>query len=384
MYQNRHKIRNRERKNSIHEKIILSFVPRDYKTLWRVFRISRMRQFESSGNIGGKTQSVRRGRRTKTPYSSKPILTSCYGFKIENGNLVIHRDSSTFELISLHPRTRMILSSPAVKVKSFTLTDDSLSLCIGKDVENTYAESATGMVGVDRDLRNLVVGNMQQVRFYDFEKLVCIVDRTKRILSSFRRNDARIRRRIYSKYGTRRKNRMNSILNQVSKHVVLDAKNRNQGIAFEDITGIRKLFGRGNPKSSRSFRMRMNSWPFHEIKRQVEYKAAWEGVPVVILTRKETMGTTIDCPRCGKRSQVAARWDTEHSRQLWCDICKKWVDRDVAAVMNNSRRGWLRFDHSRGGAGEAVKGNPRAEGSSKSEPAILRVDASKLHQSLMQ
>jgi hypothetical protein len=28
----------------------------------------------------------------------------------------------------------------------------------------------------------------------------------------------------------------------------------------------------------------MNSWPFHEIKRQIEYKAAWEGVPVITLT----------------------------------------------------------------------------------------------------
>jgi IS605 OrfB family transposase len=32
----------------------------------------------------------------------------------------------------------------------------------------------------------------------------------------------------------------------------------------------------------------MNSWPFHELKRQVEYKAAWEGVPVVTLSTKET------------------------------------------------------------------------------------------------
>jgi hypothetical protein len=28
----------------------------------------------------------------------------------------------------------------------------------------------------------------------------------------------------------------------------------------------------------------MNSWPFHELKRQVEYKAAWEGVPVITLS----------------------------------------------------------------------------------------------------
>jgi hypothetical protein len=49
----------------------------------------------------------------------------------------------------------------------------------------------------------------------------------------------------------------------------------------------------------------------------------------------------------------------------------------VVAVLNISRRGWLRFDHSsrkEGEAKEAVKGNAEHDG----EPLILRVDASKL------
>jgi hypothetical protein len=49
----------------------------------------------------------------------------------------------------------------------------------------------------------------------------------------------------------------------------------------------------------------------------------------------------------------------------------------MVAVLNISRRGWLRFDHSsrkEGEAEEAVKGNAERDG----EPLILRVDASKL------
>ncbi|MDA4131776.1 MAG: zinc ribbon domain-containing protein, partial [Thaumarchaeota archaeon] len=132
---------------------------------------------------------------------------------------------------------------------------------------------------------------------------------------------------------------------------------------------------KGNGQT-RSFRARMNSWPFHEIKRQIEYKAAWEGVPVIALTKGETKGTTMDCPRCGERLQVPVRGDSEHYRQLWCEVCKKWRNRDLVAVLNISRRGRLRFDRSskEGEAGEAVKGNAEHEG----EPPILRVDASKL------
>jgi putative transposase len=61
---------------------------------------------------------------------------------------------------------------------------------------------------------------------------------------------------------------------------------------------------------------------------------------------------------------------------LWCDVCERWRDRDLVAVLNISRRGRVRFARSskEGEAIEAVKGNAEHEG----EPLILRVDASKL------
>ena len=154
-----------------------------------------------------------------------------------------------------------------------------------------------------------------------------------------------------------------------------EAKANRQAIVFEEIRGIRNLYRRGNGQG-KSFRGRMNSWPFHEVKRQIEYKAAWEGVPVITLSRKDTRGTTMDCARCGERLQSPVRGDAEHHRQLWCEKCERWMDRDLVAVLNISRRGRVRFARSstEGEAGEAVKGNAEHDG----EPLILRVDASKL------
>jgi putative transposase len=100
---------------------------------------------------------------------------------------------------------------------------------------------------------------------------------TREIIRSFKRNDVRIRKRLASKYGKRRRERARQLLNQVSKKIVLDARRDKQAIAFEDITGIRKLYRKGNGQG-KSFRARMNSWPFFELMRQVQYKAAWEGV----------------------------------------------------------------------------------------------------------
>jgi len=329
---------------------------------------------KAAGILSARRKSIRRGFRTRTPYLSRPVLVSCYGFKVENGDLIIHLDDKKLESIPLNSHTRAILSDAALSVRSFTLTEESVSLCISKEVKVMEAD-ITGTVGIDRNLRNLTVGNEQLVTFYDVTKVVDIGEDTRSIIRSFKRADIRIRRKIASKYGKKRSERTRQLLNLVSKKVVSDALTNRQAIVLENISGIHKLYRRGNGQT-RSFRARMNSLPFHEIKRQIEYKAAWEGVPVIALTKGETKGTTMDCPRCGERLQVPIRGDEEHYRQLWCEGCKRWRDRDLIAVLNISRRGWLRFDHSskEGEAGEAVKGNAEHEG----EPPILIVDASKL------
>ena len=72
----------------------------------------------------------------------------------------------------------------------------------------------------------------------------------------------------------------------------------------------------------------------------------------------------MDCARCGERLQSPVRGDLGHRRQLWCEKCERWMDRDLAAVLNISRRGRVRFARSstEGGAGEAVRGNAERDG----------------------
>jgi putative transposase len=331
---------------------------------------------KASGILSARAKSIRRGFPTKAPYLSRPILVSCYGFRIEEGKLIIHLDSHSTESIRLNSHTRALLLESSLMVRSFTLTKESLALCVSKEVKDIPNAEILGPIGIDRNLRNLTIGDSSRIAFYDMTKVVRISENTRFIIRSFKRADVRVRREIASKYGRRRRERTKQLLNLVSRKIVMDAKANRQVMVFEDIKGIRRLYMKGNMQR-KSFRDRMNSAPWYELKRQTEYKGAWEGVPVITLTRGETRGTTMDCPRCGERLQVAIRGDREHYRQLWCEVCQRWWDRDVVAVLNISRKGWLRFDHSKGGAGEAVRGNPREEGGSE-EPVILRVDASKL------
>jgi IS605 OrfB family transposase len=93
-------------------------------------------------------------------------------------------------------------------------------------------------------------------------------------MRSLKRNDVRISKKLYSKYGQRRRNRTDQLLHHISKHIVRKAREQRSVIVFENIINIAGwLYQRGNYQS-RAYRGRMNSWSLVEIKRQIEYKAA--------------------------------------------------------------------------------------------------------------
>ena len=153
------------------------------------------------------------------------------------------------------------------------------------------------------------------------------------------------------------------------------AVQRREAIVLENIEGLRSLYRRGNGQG-RKYRGRMNGWSFSEAQRQIEYKARWVGLPIIRLSRRETRGSSIACPRCGERLQSDKRLE----RKLWCGKCRIVMDRDMVAAINLARRGRVRFarsqppiDEAQGGAGEAMKRNP-------TPTVIPGVDAPKLTQ----
>ncbi|MGI0024334.1 MAG: zinc ribbon domain-containing protein [Nitrososphaera sp.] len=291
---------------------------------------------------------------------------SCYGFKIVHWTLKVPLGDRQYFDIPLNVYAVRVLSNENVRIRSFTLAaDNNVSICYSKEVTEI---ECTGIAGIDRNLRNITVGNSKEVVQYDLSKTIDIAENTRSIMRSLKRNDVRIRKKLYRKYGMRRKHRVSQLLHRLTKAIVQHARENKTSIAFEDIRHIRKMYQKGNYQG-RSYRSKLNGWSFAEVKRQIEYKAAWEGLPIIQLSVKETRGTSQLCPRCGKKITQVDRL----TRQLWCDLCKRWIDRDVVAAMNLAIKGRSRFERSKGLAGEAMKGNPESV-----MPVILRVDASKL------
>lgn len=336
----------------------------DIISYYKLCAISR-----AAGILANRKKSIRRGFPTKDPCIKKHILTSCYGFKIKGRILKIPVGNKKYYNIPMNAHTRLLLSEQSLIVRSFTLTaNNSVSISYSKDAVDIECTSTNG---IDRNLRNLTVGNCEKVVHYDLSDTIEIAEVTKDVIKSFKRDDVRIRRKIASKYGLRSRNRINQILHRVSKDVVGTAKKTKSALVFEDIRNIRRLYLRGNGQNKQRRYVMNSGWSFGEIKRQIEYKAVWEGVPIIQLSRHETRGTSKFCPQCGKRTQESM--DPRRRRGLWCESCRRWFDRDVLAAMNLSLKGLLRFGSSKGDVGEAVKGNV-----DNPYPLILRVDASKL------
>lgn len=152
-------------------------------------------------------------------------------------------------------------------------------------------------------------------------------------------------KRIQQKYGRKQCDKVQPILHKVSKQIVQQAKAEHLGIVMEDLQGIRKLYRKGNGQS-KNYRSRLNSWSFYELQRQIEYKAAWEGIQTVYVHAAKTSSL---CSICGSSITECTE------RKVYCHKCNKILDRDENAALNIVNAG-LRFS-LKGETCEAMKRN---------------------------
>ncbi len=292
----------------------------------------------------------------KQPYCTRPSLTTCYGVKILAGKL---RMPGSVE-ISLNTYVQHFLSQPNVEVRSVSFTAESMSVSVTKDVKQA---ECTGLLSIDRNLDNVTVADTEnRIERYALNKATLVKSRCRQINRGFRRNDVKVRERIFRKYGRLQRNRVGWLLHNVSANIVLQAKLKKQAIVMEALTGIRKLYRKGNGQSF-DYRSRMNSWSYAELQRQIQYKAEWNGLPVIYV---RSYGTSARCSMCGHKRMLP-----EENRKLHCPKCGLAVDRDVNAARNILARA-LRF-RAVGSASEAMVQEPDAGG--KALKVILKVDA---------
>jgi putative transposase len=332
--------------------------------------------------VRSRTKSESRGIETRHRKPLRPMVCIISGFFITmKGRLFVPLRRDKYVDVLLNDHVQQTLAGR--ELRSLTISPGSLSLCYSEEVESVPVRR---VYGVDRNEKNVTFGDGDGVIQLDMKKVVKIRQATREILASFKRNDARVRRKLARKYWRRSNHRMDQILHAATNFVVSTAVKNGAALALEDLTNIRKMYRRGGGQGT-DYRFRLNSWPHWKAKKMIEYKAAWKGVTFIQLTRSDTYGSSSRCSACGERLRNPERGDAEHRRMLWCQACRMWRDRDMNAALNLSTRGLARFGSSlprpmngsrqapvageKGPAGEAMRGNPTT-------PVILRVDAGKL------
>jgi putative transposase len=273
---------------------------------------------------------LRQCRHVNYPYARKPQFTTCYGFKVKDGYLHLSIKAGRRISIPLNPHTLAVLAG--VNVRSVALTARTLSITYSKE---TAEAPPMGYVGIDRNLDNITIATTDsRIEGYDLSEATSIKSKYRYVKSRFSRSDVRVRGEMFQKYGEKERNRVRQILHHASKLIVQRAKENHHGIVMERLTGIRKLYRKGNGQGA-LYRHRMNSWSYYELQRQIEYKARWEGLPVIFVNPG---GTSSRCAVCGCRVATIP----EQRRMLRCRHCGFTVDRDVNAARNILARG-VRF-----------------------------------------
>jgi len=252
--------------------------------------------------VASRRKSVKRGTRLRHPKPLRPVVCVISGFFITmKGRLFIPiRRDEYFDIQLNRHVTRMLEGK---KVRSLSLTPDSLSLCYSEDVATVPTST---VYGVDRNEKNLTFGDRERVVKLDMSEAVKVRQTTREVIGSFRRNDVRIRRLFARKYWKRCDGRTDNLLHATTNLIVETALRNGAALALEDLSDIRNMYRRGDGQG-KDYRFRLNSWPHFKAKQMLEYKAAWKGVPVIALQSLRHTAPLRSARRAGRSSAIQGR-----------------------------------------------------------------------------
>jgi putative transposase len=95
---------------------------------------------------------------------------------------------------------------------------------------------------------------------------------------------------VIRKVGNTEKRKVNAVCHQISRQIVDEARQTGSTIVLGDLKGIRQ-----RAKGKRMNRI-VSSMPYYKLTQLIKYKAAWDGVAVLVVPEAYTSKT---CYRCG-------------------------------------------------------------------------------------
>jgi IS605 OrfB family transposase len=150
--------------------------------------------------------------------------------------------------------------------------------------------------------------------------------RHRRLRTKLQRKGTKAAKRRLRKLSGKEQRFATWVNHNISKRIVETAKRTEQGIALEELGGIRHRV-----RLRRSQRATLHSWSFHQLRTFIEYKAQLQGVPVVTVDPRNTSRT---CPACG----CVDKKNRPSQETFSCTSCGHSGLADYIASVNISRR----------------------------------------------
>ncbi len=272
---------------------------------------------------------MRKGRRTTVPFMRRLMLKTenrSYRLDRETGRLRIPiRGTEGVQLhLPLSEWHRSFLSDSSWTLGSLTVVPGKIILVVRREALKAFEPEGAIALDTNEDSLDGVVAFTQgmvptSLPFGGVRRIQETHFRRRRKLATKKAGDRRVVRRLSNREGQRERNRVRQRLHRVSCRLVQFANGYAAAIVLENLT----LHGAGG--RSRRMNRRLSSWPRGEIHRQIEYKAALAGVPVIKVNPAWTSKT---CPVCGARRRDRV------GKVFVCLMCDWEMDRQINAGMD--------------------------------------------------
>jgi IS605 OrfB family transposase len=281
------------------------------------------------GALKAHRRRLKRGKRSSVPYLRKLMLKAenqAYRLDRESGLLRIPiRGTEGAQLVlPLSDWHRSFLSDSTWGLGSLTVVPGKIIIVVRKQAPRPFEPRGAIALDTNEDSMDGVVATAQEfvpavLAFGGVRRIQETHFRRRRKLAKTKAGDRRVRRCLLRREGLRERNRVCQRVHAVSKMLIRFAESRRFAIILEDLN----LHGAGG--RSRRMNRRRSSWPRGEIHRQIEYKAALAGVPIIKVNPAWTSKT---CPVCGARRRDRV------GKVFECLMCDWAMDRQINAGLN--------------------------------------------------
>ncbi|NGO43279.1 RNA-guided endonuclease InsQ/TnpB family protein [Streptomyces ureilyticus] len=151
----------------------------------------------------------------------------------------------------------------------------------------------------------------------------------RKLRSKLQKKNTKSAKRRARKHAGKEARRARDINHKISKSIVAEAERTAQGIALEDLTGIRERARLRKPQ-----RVTLHSWSFRQLGTFIAYKAQRAGVPLVHVNPANTSRECSRCHHVDKRNRPSQAVFT-------CRSCGFVEHADLNASHNIADRGWM-------------------------------------------